>query len=126
MDKAFKIGLLVGIFGVVFALLQQSQNGRYRYSTNGGRGVVVDTRTGEFWQEDGSHFEPRMARITARHPSMDDQTENDDKTNKFKECLDANVRAIRDHSTVQRDCVAEMKVDFQPRPEPPKADAAKE
>jgi hypothetical protein len=126
MDKAFKIGVLFGIFGIAGALFQQAQNGRYQYSTNGGQGIVVDTRTGEFWQEDGSHFEPRMAHITARHPSVDDQTESDDKTNKFRECLEANVQAIRAHSEARRNCVVEMKLGSQPAPQSPKVDAAKQ
>lgn len=110
MDKAFKVALLVGIFVIAFALFQQSENGRYRYSTNGTQGIVVDTRTGEFWLEDGSHFELRIAHITARHPSVDDETVSDDRANKFKECLEANVQATRDNTVVRRDCVAGMKL----------------
>jgi hypothetical protein len=121
MDKAFKIGVLLGIFGIAVALFQQAQNGRYQYSTNGSQGIVVDTRTGEFWQEDGSHFEPRTAHITARHPSVDDQTESDDNTNKFSECLKANLQAIRAHSEARRDCVAEMKAGFRPSSQAPTA-----
>jgi hypothetical protein len=61
VDKAIKIGLLVSVFAAALALFQRSENGRYQYSTNGNQGVVLDTRTGEFWTEDGTHFEPRMA-----------------------------------------------------------------
>jgi hypothetical protein len=125
MDNVFKTGLLVGILAVAIALFQRSQNGRYQYSTNGTQGVVLDTRTGEFWTEDGTHFEPRMAHITARHPSVDDQTGSDDRSNRFKECLEANLQAVRAHSETRRDCVAEQKFDFQSAP-PPKADAVKQ
>jgi hypothetical protein len=126
MDQVFKIGLLVGIFATALALFQHSENGRYQYSTSGTQGIVLDTRTGEFWTEDGTHFEPRTAHITARHPSLDDQTASDDRSNRFKECLEANLQAVRAHSETRRDCVAEQKFDFQPTPQQPKADAAKQ
>jgi hypothetical protein len=109
MENIFRIGLVVGIFAIAIAVFQHSQNGRYQYSTDGTHGIIVDTRTGEFWTEDGSHFEPRIARITARHPSVDDQA------NKFKECLEANIQAIRAHSEARRDCVAERQTDLQPQ-----------
>lgn len=115
MEDIFRIGLVVGIFAIAIAVFQHSQNGRYQYSTDGTHGIIVDTRTGEFWTEDGSHFEPRIARITARHPSVDDQTASDDKANKFKECLEAKIQAIRAHSEARRDCVAERQTDLQPQ-----------
>jgi hypothetical protein len=112
MDKLFKIGLLVGIFAAAIALFQNSQNGRYRYSANPidpteykTSGVVIDTRTGEYWTEDGTHFEPRTAHITAHRPFVDDETANDDSTKKFHDCLMANIQAVRTHAA-QRDCVA--------------------
>jgi len=112
MENTFRIGLVVSVFAVAIAVFQFSQNGRYQYSIDGTHGIIVDTRTGEFWTEDGSHFEPRIARITARHPSVDDETASDDKANKFKECLEANIQAIRDHSETRRDCVAERQTDL--------------
>jgi hypothetical protein len=112
MDKTFRIGLLVGIFAAAIALFQNAQNGRYQYSTNGNQGIVVDTRTGEFWVEDGSHFEPRAAHITVHHPMILDETANDDRSQKFQECLQANLQAVRSH-TDRRDCVAEQHFDFQ-------------
>jgi len=87
MDKGFKIGLVVGIFAIAIAIFEGSQNGRYQYSGVGDQGTVVDTRTGEFWTADGSHFEPRAARITAHHPQVEDATVNDDRANKLHNCL---------------------------------------
>jgi hypothetical protein len=118
MDKAFKLGLLVGIFAVAVALFQSAENGRYQYSTNGSEAVIVDTRTGDFWTENGSHFEPRIARITAHHPTVDDQTASDDSAQKFHDCLLANIQAVRNH-TDKRDCLAEQHLNFQkPAPTP--------
>jgi hypothetical protein len=87
MDKGFRIGLLVGVFAIAIGLFESSQNGRYQYSTNGNQGVVVDTRSGEYWTEDGSHFEPRTAHITAHHPSVEDATAEDDRANNLHNCL---------------------------------------
>jgi len=125
MENTFRIGLVVGVLAIAIAVFQHSQNGRYQYSTDGTHGTIVDTRTGEYWTEDGSHFEPRTAHITARHPSVDDQTASDDKSNKFKECLEANILAVRAHSETRRDCVAEQKFDFQPDSQLQKSDPAK-
>jgi hypothetical protein len=69
MDKPFQIGLVVGVFAIAYVLYLNSENGRYQYSG----GMVVDTRTGEFWSEDGTHFEPRSAHITTHHPSVEGQ-----------------------------------------------------
>jgi hypothetical protein len=87
MDKGFKIGLVVGIFAIAIAIFEGSQNGRYQYSGSGDQGAIVDTRTGEFWTADGSHFEPRAARITAHHPQVEDATVNDDRADKLHNCL---------------------------------------
>jgi hypothetical protein len=113
MNGWFRIGLLLGVLAIAGALFQSSQNGRYQYSTNENHGVVLDTRTGEFWAEDGTHFEPRTARITSHHPLVDDETASDDRTQKFRDCLRANIQAARSH-TARRDCVAEQRLDFQP------------
>src|SRR5947209_4538522 len=110
MDKTFKIGLLLGVLAIASLLFQYSQNGRYQYFTKGDVGVIVDTRTGEFWTEEGSHFEPRTARITAHLPSVDDETATDDRTNKFRNCLQDAVANRR--ST--RDCLVEQKPESQP------------
>jgi len=127
MENAFfRIGLVISVFAIAIALFQHSQNGRYQYSTDGTHGIIVDTRTGEFWMEDGSHFEPRIAHITARHPSIEDQTASDDKSNRFKECLEANIRAIRDHSETRRDCVAEERFESRPGSQPQKSDLPKQ
>ena len=67
----------------------------------------MDTRTGEFWVEDGSHFEPRTAHITVHHPMILDESAKDDRTQEFNDCLQANLQAIRSH-TDKRDCVAEQ------------------
>jgi len=87
MDKGFKIGLVVGILAIAIALFESSQNGRYQYSGTGEQGAMVDTRTGEFWTADGSHYEPRAAKITAHHPQVEDATANDDRANKLHSCL---------------------------------------
>lgn len=113
MNRWFQIGLLVGVFAIAAALFQQSQNGRYQYSTSGNQGIIVDTRTGVFWVEDGTHFEPRTAHITVHHPLVDDQTASDDRTQKFSECLQANIQAIRTNAA-KRDCVAEQHFDSTP------------
>ena len=44
----------------------------------------MDTRTGEFWVEDGSHFEPRAAHITVHDPMILDETANDDRSQSFR------------------------------------------
>ena len=126
MDNAARIGLVVGVLAIAIALFQHSQNGRYQYSTDGTHGIIVDTRTGEFWKEDGSHFEPRIAHITVHHPSVDNQTASDDKSEKFRECLEANIQAARAHSETRRDCVAEQKFGFQSESQPHKSDPAKQ
>ena len=121
MDRPFKIGLLVGVFAIAAVLFQNSQNGRYLYSTSGNGGVVVDTRTGEFWTEEGTHFEPRSAHITAHHPSVDDETANDDSSNRFKDCLHDAVT----HGKSAKDCVTQ---EYGPHPHetpPPASDASK-
>jgi|SRR6516165_290916 len=103
MDKPFQIALVVGVFAIAFVLYRDSENRRYLYSANGSGGVVLDTRSGEFWTEDGTHFEPRFARITAHHPSVDDQTANDDSTNRFRDCLHEAVT----HGKSAKDCVTQ-------------------
>lgn len=102
MDKVFKMGVLVSLFAVAAALFESSQNGRYQYSRSDVH-VVIDTRTGEFWTEDGTHFIPRAAQITVHHPAVDDQSASDDSANKFRECLDD---VVRHHSG--RNCLAEQ------------------
>jgi len=87
MNKAFKIGLVLSVFAVAIALFQAAQNNRYQCSSNGSQWIVADTRTGEFWTEDGSHWEPRRARITAHHPSVEDETAQDDRANNLHSCL---------------------------------------
>jgi hypothetical protein len=124
MDKLFKPALLVGVFAVAFALFQHSQNGRYQYSTNGNQGIVLDTRTGEFWTETGTHFQPQIAQVTLHVPSVDDQEASDRRRNEFKKCLESTLPAIVGHSK-SRDCLAEQKIDFQPVPEQPEPGAPK-
>jgi hypothetical protein len=87
MGKPLQIALIVGIFALAFAVFEHSKNGRYQHSSNGTTGLIVDTRTGEYWDEAGSHWEPRKAHITAHHPSVDDQTASDDRANKFMNCI---------------------------------------
>jgi len=87
INRAFKVGLLVGIFTIAVALFQQSGNGRYQYVTKGEEGIVVDTRTGEFWTEAGSHFEPREARITTHVPFVIDQAARDRRMNSYLDCV---------------------------------------
>lgn len=119
------IGLVVGVFAIAIAVFQHSQNGRYQYATDGTHGIIVDTRTGEFWTEDGTHLEPRVAHIPVHIPSVDDQTAGDDKSNKFRECLEASLQAIRTHSETHRDCEAKQKFDFRPESQPQKSDPTK-
>jgi hypothetical protein len=88
MDKTFKIGVLVGILVIAIALFQLSQNARYSYSTaNGDSGIVLDTRTGEFWTVDGSHYEPRAARITTHEPFVVNGAAQDHRVNNYLDCL---------------------------------------
>jgi len=93
MDRVFKGGLLVCLAAIAITLFQQSRNGRYQYGLNGNQGVVLDTRNGEFWTEDGSHFEPKQARITARHPLLVDNTADDDRANGLHNCLFSHEKA---------------------------------
>lgn len=116
MDYGFKIGLLVGIFAVAIALFENSSNGRYQYSSNGSQGIVVDTRTGEFWTEDGSHFEPRTARITTHHPSVEDATAQDDRANSLHNCLMSH--------TDPKKCLAEFTASRAIQPPPTSTSAA--
>lgn len=72
-DKIFKVALLVGIYLVAVALFLRSENGRYEYRTDESGGLVVDTRTGEYWYYNGTHVEPRTARVTLHSPVIDDK-----------------------------------------------------
>jgi hypothetical protein len=99
MDRLLQIALIVGVFALAVVGFEHSKNGRYQYSTNGAKGIVVDTRTGEYWDESGNHFEPRRAHITAHHPSVDDRTASDDHTNRFMDCIhdaEAHKKDIKD------------------------------
>lgn len=109
MDKPFKIGLVLGVFAVAIALFQGAQNGRHQYSNNGSQ-VIVDTRTGEFWTPDGSHFEPRWARITAHSPSVDDETGRDDRANALNACLVS--------GSDPKKCLAEFRASRETKPAP--------
>jgi hypothetical protein len=110
MDRPLQIALIVGVFVLAFVVFEQSKNGRYQYSTNGTTGFIVDTRTGEYWDESGSHWKPREARITAHHPSVDDQTESDDHTNRFMNC----VHDAEAHKTDIKDCANLLPTPAQP------------
>lgn len=99
MNKGFKIGLLVAIFAIAAALFQQSGNGRYQYASDGKLGIIVDTRTGDFWNESGYHYEPRAARITSHEPRIIDEATRDRRTNDFLDCLHAR----------RKDCVAQLR-----------------
>ena len=114
MDKLLQMALVAGVFASAFALFEHSENGRHRCTTDGNHNVIVDTRTGEFWTEDGSHFEPRQARITVHHPAIDNQTANDDGNNKFMDCIHDAVT----HNKNAKDCVAQQKFDFQDASKP--------
>jgi hypothetical protein len=87
----------------------------YQYSTNGNQGIIVDTRIGEYWMEDGTHVEPRSAHITTHHPHVDDETASDDRTQEFSDCLKANIQAVRTNAA-KRDCVAEQHFGSAPSP----------
>jgi hypothetical protein len=104
MDRLLTIALIIGVFAVAAVLFENSENGRYQYSP----GIIVDTRTGEYWTQDGSHFEPREARITVHQPSVNDQTASDDRHNKFLDCLHTAI----DQKKPAKDCVtADLKQD---------------
>jgi hypothetical protein len=100
MDRPLQLALIIGVFALAFVVFERSENGRYQYSTNGSTGIIVDTRTGEYWTEEGNHFEPRQARITAHYPFVDDQSENDDHRNKVRNC----VHDAEAHKTNLKDC----------------------
>jgi len=100
MDRPLQIALIVGVFALAFVVFEHSEGGRYQYSTNGTTGIIVDTRTGEYWDESGNHFEPRKAHITAHHPSVDDQTASDDRSNNFRNCIHDALA----HKTDIKDC----------------------
>jgi hypothetical protein len=134
MNKGFKAGLLVGIFTIAIAVFENSQNGRYQYSINGNQGVVMDTRTGDFWTEDGSHFEPRTASITMHTPWIDDSTEGDKRSNSFRLCIQQSVKtpaACLEEKKLAEQAARESllrtvqpatpKLDFQPDPSVPSA-----
>jgi hypothetical protein len=110
MDRSFQIALVASVFAIAIVLFKYSENGRYQYSGSADEGIIVDTRSGEYWRWDGSHFEPRAALITFHHPSVDDQTVGDDRSNKFKDCLHDAVT----HGKDTKACVAALKFDFQP------------
>lgn len=108
-NRLLQIALVAGLFAVAFALFKHSENGRYQYTTDGNHSIIVDTRTGEFWTEEGSHFEPREARVTVHLPAIDNQTASDDSSNKFRDCLHDAVTHKRD----AKDCVAQLKLNSQ-------------
>ena len=102
MNKAFKIALLAGIFAVAIALFQQSENGRYQYALeNEHDGIVLDTRTGEFWDASGTYYQPRARRITTHEPEIVDEAKGDERTNRFNECL-------KNHRDTPKNCLAEL------------------
>jgi hypothetical protein len=101
-DKGFRIGLLVSIVAIAIALFQNSRNSHYQYFNNGNQVGIVDTRTGEFWTEEGSHFEPRTARITVHQPIVEDTTAEDTRTKAFSDCL-------WNHAKTPKLCVAESR-----------------
>jgi hypothetical protein len=72
VDRIYKVALLLGLFAIAIGLFENSRNTRYQYANHGDQGVIVDTRTGEYWTEDGTHFEPREAKITTHSPTMVD------------------------------------------------------
>jgi len=109
MDRLLQIALIVGVFAIAIVLFQYSQNGRYQYSPHGDGGNVVDTRTGEYWDQQGNHFEPREARITVHHPSVDNETESDDRINRFRNCLHDAVA----HKKDTKDCTPELDLQAQ-------------
>ena len=100
MDRPLQIALIAGVFALALVMFEHSENGRYQYATNGDTGIIVDTRTGEYWDERGDHIEPRRAHITAHHPSVDDQTATDDHANKFMNC----IHDAEGHKTDIKDC----------------------
>lgn len=114
MNRVFQISSILILSAIAALLFQYSQNGHYQFSTNGTSGVIVDTRTGEYWTEDGSHFEPRSAHITAHHPSVDDQTSSDDRSNKFRDCLQDAVA----HHKSAKDCLDQKYSSFQGQASP--------
>ncbi|SRR5712692_1866772 len=93
MDNWFRIGLLLGLAAIAVALFQYSENGRYQLTNSGREQFVVDTRTGEFWTEEGNHFEPRTASITLRTPWIDNAADGDQRTNDFRLCLQRHIKA---------------------------------
>jgi hypothetical protein len=109
MDKLLQIALVAGVFASAFVLFEHSENGRYSYTSNGNDSIIVDTRTGEFWTQDGNHFEPRVARVTIHHPAIDNQTASDDRSNNFSDCVHDAVT----HNKEVKDCVAQLKSDSQ-------------
>jgi hypothetical protein len=109
LDRSLQIALIVSVLAIAVVLFQRSENGRYQYSPNGNTGTIVDTRSGDYWTADGSHFQPREARITVHHPTVDNQTASDDRTNKFRDCLNDAVAHRKD----AKDCVTAEKFDFQ-------------
>jgi hypothetical protein len=114
MDRPLQIALIVGVFAIAVVGFEHSKNGRYQYSTNGTTGIIVDTRTGEYWDESGSHWEPRQARITAHSPLVDDRTDADDRSNRFMNCIhDAEA-----HKTNIKDCANLLPTPAQSSPSP--------
>ena len=98
MDRVFKVAILACIFAIAICLFRQSSNGRYQYASSGNQGVVLDTRSGEFWTENGYHFEPRAARITLHEPLIVDEATSDHRTHAYLDCL---------HSG-RKDCLAQL------------------
>lgn len=82
--------------------------------------IIVDTRTGEYWREEGTttpaiaHFEPREARITLRLPYVDNQITNDASNNKFMDC----IHDVATHNRDSKDCAAQLKLDVQDASKP--------
>ena len=112
MNRWFQIGILVGIFAIAATLFQQSQNGRYQYSTNGNQGIVVDIAL----VSSGSKTALTSSRAlpTSQHTILLLTTKPQVMTApKLRECLQANIQAVRTN-TPKRDCVAEQHFDSAP------------
>jgi hypothetical protein len=63
---------------------------------------VLDTRTGEYWTEDGSHFEPRRAVITTHVPKVINQAEHDERAIQLDDCLSG-------HQKTPQECLADFR-----------------
>lgn len=70
-EWAFRVTVLALLGFIAFAIYLHGQNGRYQYvRAEEGHGIVIDTRTGEYWTDTMVHIDSRGRRVEQLHPAV--------------------------------------------------------